>query len=164
MWAFTWGRSKCHREINRIESSLTSKNVFWGLVTGSKYFHCWNLLFALMWENVLVPEECFSAFVQGTQRPRGESCVLCRPFPSHWYRCGFFGGKYVPTHVMDHILPWALGGLIWNLTQMSIQPWNVPIQPRSLCRYFPVIFPFPSVQQMLKRSSPNNRHSNPPKR
>lgn len=39
-----------------------------GLVTGFKYFYCWNLLFAMIWENVLVPEKCFSASVRGTQR------------------------------------------------------------------------------------------------
>lgn len=119
----TWGMSKGHRGINRIDIFVTWTKVRLGLVTGSKPFHCRSLLFATFWENVLVPKKCFSAPLQGIQeRPRGDSCLLCRPLPSHWQGCGCSDARYVPRCAVGLTFPRALGGLNWHPIQTTIQP------------------------------------------
>lgn len=118
--ALTLGRSKDRRGINRIDGFVTPAKVLLGLVTGSKSFHCWSLLFATFWENVLAPEKCFSALIQGTQRPRGDSCVLCRPL--HCQGCGCSDGRYVPRRAVGLTFPWVLGGSSRHPIQTSTQP------------------------------------------
>lgn len=112
IWVLTWRRSKCHRKINRIESFLTWKNVLLGLVTGSKYFYCWNLLFTMIWENVLVPEKCFSALVQGTHtETQGWQLCPLRAIPKPLARMWFLWWKMYPHTCYGSHTPMGLGGL-----------------------------------------------------
>lgn len=112
IWVLTWGWSKYHREINRIESFLTWKKVLLGLVTGSKSFHCWNLLFAMIWDNVLVPEKCFSASVQGTwtETQGWELCPL-QAIPKPLARMWFLWWKIDSNTCYGLHTPMGRGGL-----------------------------------------------------
>ena len=148
----TGGRSKGHREINRIGSFVTGTKVHLGLVTGSKSFHCWSLLFATFWENVLVPKKCFSAPIQGTQtetqrwqlRPlQATPKPLAGMWLLRWKVCS-------KTCCGSHV-PMGPGGL-----ELASYP-NICSALRcsdtgTLCRYFSVILPVPVIFNKCSKS------------